>query len=89
MLTRWKRPFTRKDHLNGHVSAVHEGKKPFKCTICAATFSQKPHLKAHVLSNHKVHDGTKLNNCTNCAATFSKKNGLTRHLKNVHEREKC
>ena len=33
--------------LNGHISAVYEGNKPFKCNICDARFTQKGSLNGH------------------------------------------
>jgi uncharacterized Zn-finger protein len=32
---------------NGHIKAVHEGKKPFKCNDCGKAFSQGGHLNRH------------------------------------------
>merc|ERR1719483_1259215 len=36
-----------------HVAAVHEKKRPFMCSICDLTFSQKAHLNRH---NYKTHN---------------------------------
>ena len=63
------------------------GKKTYKCSYCDYRGSQKPHLKAHIQSNHNLQDGTEKNKCDICATTFSKRIGLSRHLKNVHARE--
>jgi uncharacterized Zn-finger protein len=30
------------------VASVHEGKKPFKCSICGTRFARKTHLNAHL-----------------------------------------
>ena len=45
-----------KHQLNRHIVVVHEGKKPFKCDVCDAKFSQKPHLNGH---NAAVYEGKK------------------------------
>ena len=39
--------------------SVHEGKKPFKCNVCSTSFSEKPLLLSHILSEHEEspHDG--------------------------------
>ena len=37
----------RRVDLNRHVGTVHEGPKPFKCTVCGVGFTQKPSMKAH------------------------------------------
>ena len=39
--------------MNRHIESVHEGKKPFRCNICEATFAQKGSLKTH---NVKIHE---------------------------------
>ena len=39
-----------------HIASVHEGKKPFKCSICDYTFAQKKTLTNHISS---VHEGKK------------------------------
>ena len=35
------------------MQSVHEGKKPFKCDICDANFTQKPNLKQHIESDNE------------------------------------
>ena len=35
-----------------HMVSVHEGKKPFECTICDASFALKHHMKGHIASVH-------------------------------------
>ena len=42
--------FSRKDHLAKHVSAVHMKVRPFECHTCGQKFSQKHHLRAHMLA---------------------------------------
>ena len=40
--------FKTKTNLKAHIELVHEGKKPFRCIICEASFAQNAHLKRHV-----------------------------------------
>ena len=40
-------------NLKKHIEAVHEGKKPHKCVICEATFTQKTSLKKHITNVHE------------------------------------
>ena len=39
--------FTNKQNLKKHVESVHEGIKPFKCSICDVEFANKQNLKKH------------------------------------------
>ena len=50
-----------KGGLNSHVASVHEGKKPFKCEICTATFMQKGGLNSNVAL---IHEGKKHSHVT-------------------------
>ena len=52
---------------NDKSPVVHEGKKPFKCTICNKSYSRK-----QILDNHKVsiHERTKNFNDKKCSLTF-------------------
>ena len=43
-------------YLRDHIAAVHEGKKPHKCSICDYRCAQKTNLNRHILS---VHQGIK------------------------------
>ena len=45
--------FTLKANMKTHISAVHEGQKPYTCEICSRCFSQKVHLKGHFVSAHE------------------------------------
>ena len=71
--------FLRKSHLYSclkpydlkiHISAVHEGKKPYKCTICDNSFGLKRNLKSHIAS---VHEGKKSFQCNVCGQSFTEK----------------
>ena len=39
--------------IRQHI-VTHTGEKPFKCTICAANYSQKSALLRHVRGKHNV-----------------------------------
>ena len=45
--------FKRKEYLKIHTSSVHEGKKPFQCTIYKKKSSRKTSLDMHVASIHE------------------------------------
>ena len=74
-----------KSNLNKHIASVHDGKKPFKCNICEASFPQKQNLNIHIAS---VHEGKKPFKCNSCDASFVSKHGLTVHIYSVHEFKK-
>ena len=57
-------------------------KKPFKCNICDASFTQKGNLNGHVAS---IHEGKKPFKCSICDASFTKKGHLDGHVALVHE----
>ena len=71
-----------KTTLNRHVQSVHEGKKPFECSICNIKFARKDYLKKHV----SVH-GTKKKqfNCTICNVSFTEEKELQMHVESSHE----
>ena len=43
----------RNESLKTGVDSVHEGKKPFQCSTCDASFARKSHLKGHIASVHE------------------------------------
>ena len=45
--------------LNKHVGTIHEGKKPFQCTICDARFGARGTLNKHVGT---IHEGKNFSN---------------------------
>ena len=61
-------------------------KKPFKCSICEATFTTKNTMKTHIDS---IHDGKKLNTsrvkCTICEKIFSSSSNIRTHISNKHK----
>ena len=60
---------------------VHEGKKPYLCTICGADFSQRPNLKRHIEGVHE----RKQHPCTLCEKIFTDSGNLKKHIKMKHE----
>ena len=46
-------------NLTGHINLVHEGRKPIKCDLFDASFSQKSDLNRHIAA---VHEGKKHSN---------------------------
>ena len=71
--------------LSKHMASVHDGKKPFNCSICDHKFSIKQSLTKHIAS---VHEGKKPYNCSICNQKFSSKQSLTRHIGSVHGLDK-
>ena len=37
----------------GHIAAIHEGKKQFKCGICDKQFASKQGMKGHIATSHE------------------------------------
>ena len=75
--------------------SVHEGKNSFKCNICSASFTEKPLLISHILSDHEEspYDGgipsCSKQDCENLATHFCKtceqnlcKFDIIKHYKN-------
>ena len=59
-----------------HTKAIHEKKKPFKCTICHSEFACKDYLEKHTGA---VHEKLKPFKCTHCNSKFASKQYLERH----------
>ena len=74
--------FTRRDHLNRHISSVHEGKKPYECDKCDRKFSQLGDMKKHI---SVVHEGIKPFTCEICGSGFPIKSVMKAHKESVHE----
>ena len=45
--------FTANESMNGHVVAVHEEIKPFKCEICDYSCSVKRNMNKHIARVHE------------------------------------
>jgi KRAB domain-containing zinc finger protein len=68
--------------LKTHIEMVHEGKRPFTCSICGLTMATKGNVKMHIQS---VHEKIKPNKCSRCESSFFHIGDLKRHIESVHE----
>ena len=64
-----------------HIDAIHEGKKPHKCSICDHSCTTKTNLKHHFTA---VHEGKKPHKCSICDQSFALKYQLKKHADLVH-----
>ena len=71
--------------MDRHIASIHEGKKPFQCNICDATFVGKGGLNRHVAS---VHEKKKPFQCSICDSSFAEKSKLKGHISSVHEKKR-
>ena len=87
-----KAEFKQKPRLDNHISAMHEGNKPFVCYIrdgrkkfqcltCKSEFNEKGSLDNHISS---VHEGIKPHKCSLCDYTFSIKGNLKHHFESAY-----
>ena len=65
--------YINKHRLAKHIASVHEGKKPFSCNICNATFTVKKSMKNHISIYHY------------CDLCFIEVVNKKEHFKSVHE----
>ena len=75
--------FTTKRYLKLHIMAVHEGKRPFQCNSCEATFTQK----MEYIHFAGVHEGKKFR-CDICEKNLTTKSGLSKHKKEIYDGDK-
>ena len=70
---------TESDHQKKRLSYfdlnVHDGKKPFQCDACDASYVSKKGLQYHVAA---IHEGKKPFECTRCDMAFSQSGNLKR-----------
>ena len=64
-----------------HVRSVHEKLRPFKCTECLYSATQRSHLKTHIKG---VHEKSKQFKCTECPFATSHKHHLKLHTQAFH-----
>ena len=68
--------------ISRHISAVHEGKKPYICELCGEGFSQSQNLAIHIAT---VHEKNKPYHCDLCGVSYAEKRSLKKHSLNVHK----
>ncbi|AWP06398.1 putative GPI-anchored adhesin-like protein PGA55 [Scophthalmus maximus] len=61
--------------LESHVS-LHNGRRPFSCTLCAKSFPDAKGLERH----GRVHRNGRIYICKECGKGFTYRFGLTKHL---------
>ena len=53
-----------------HISSVHNGERPFLCTLCGTSFKQSSNLKNHIAT---VHEKKRPFQCNYCEKAYSQK----------------
>ena len=76
-----KRNFSQKSKLKDHVESVHEGKRPYECSICGKTFAGGSNFKQHEMT----HLTEKTHECSICHTKFAQVRYLRTHEK-IHEK---
>ena len=71
-------------HFKMHIISVHEGQKPFKCSVCN-NCSRKWVLTQLIAL---VHEGKKPLDCSICNYSCSQKGTLIKHIATLHEGKK-
>lgn len=68
--------YSQRSGLASHIR-VHQGERPYACTVCEKAFVQKASLVKHLV----IHTGDKKWQCEQCGKKFTRKTGLTYHMK--------
>ena len=63
--------------MKRHITSVHEGTKPYPCSLCETRFAQNGDLSRHM---KEVHEKVKRHKCPHCDATFAKTNQVKNHI---------
>ena len=72
-----EKAFCDKSSLNKHIKSVHMGYRPFKCTECDRTFSERKTMAEHL----RTHTGERPFLCTFCPKTFKRVSELNHHIR--------
>ena len=62
--------------ISAHNTSFDTQGKPYPCSLCEKAFSQKNHLKKHMMT----HTGEKPHRCSQCDKSFSQNCHLITHL---------
>lgn len=60
---------------------IHNGERPFPCSICKKRFRQKQHMITHIST---VHANNRPYTCPNCKKCFKEKGTMTKHIQYTH-----
>ena len=72
--------------MRSHIATVHEGLKPFKCSLCDSWFGTKQYVKKHIATVHGAPvEKRKQWPCEVCKKGFTTKGSLKKHITGAHE----
>ena len=72
--------------MENHVSAVHEGEKPFSCPICNKGFTRKNYVKHHIEKFHANGEVKKPYRGPICNFGLSRKSYVKDHIARIHKK---
>uniref|UniRef100_A0A1Q3F382 C2h2-type zn-finger protein n=1 Tax=Culex tarsalis TaxID=7177 RepID=A0A1Q3F382_CULTA len=72
--------FTTNHSLKKHVMHVHEGQRPFPCSLCSLKFAHANQLQRHMYT----HTGEKPHKCELCPQAYAQTNDLVKHVARAH-----